>query len=217
MKKVLILGAGGICIDILDTLQEVNGILQEPLYECIGFLDDNKEIWGKEFFGIKVLGSLEKAKEFPDAYFVNGIGNSSNFSEKKSIQDMLGIRERQFLTVIHPSASVSKMATIGAGTVILQNVTVASNAQIGNHALIMPNSVISHDVKIGDYTFITAGVCVSGLVSIGTACYVGTNSSIIGKITIGDNSLIGMGSVVLDDVPAHSVYVGNPAKFLKKI
>ena len=79
----------------------------------------------------------------------------------------------------------------------------------------MANSVINHDVTVGDYTFVTAGACISGFVTIGQLCYVGTNASIIGRVTIGKKVLIGMGSVVLKDIPSNSVYVGNPAKFLR--
>jgi len=211
ITKVLILGTGGMCIDILDIMNELGG------YTCIGFLDDDKEKWNKEYQGVRVLGPLTKAKEFVDAYFVNGIGNARNFLQKKTIIDRTGIPDEKFLSLVHPTASISKRASVGMGTVIFQHVTVASNAKIGNHVLIMANSVVSHDVIVGDYTYITGGACISGLVTIGRSSYLGTNCSIIGKITIGDNVLIGMGSVVLKDVPSDSVYVGNPAKFLRKI
>lgn len=214
-KKVIILGAGGMCIDILDVINELNAQTKKPLYTCIGFLDDDKKKLNKTYYGVKVLGSLEKAKEFFDVYFVNGIGNANNFLQKKTLTKKLGIPLTRYINIIHPTASVSKMATIGIGSVIFQNVSVASGTKIGNHVLVMANSVVNHDVRIGDYTFVTAGVCISGFVSIGTSCYLGTNSSIKGKVSIGRNSLIGMGSVVLSDVASNSVYVGNPAKFLR--
>lgn len=47
--------------------------------------------------------------------------------------------------------------------------------------------------------------------------YIAANSTVIGEISIGDNVIIGAGSVVTKDIPSNSVYVGNPAKFIKKI
>lgn len=217
VKKVIILGVGGICIDILDTIQEINERSVKPLYECIGFLDDSEEKQKKEFSGVKVLGPITMATEFSDVYFVNGIGNAENFSQKKSLQEKARIPEEKYLTLVHPTASVSRMATLGRGAVVLQQVSIASNVMIGNHVLIMPSSVISHDTVIGDYTFVTAGSCISGGVKIGTACYLGTNCSVKGNIIIADGSLIGMGSVVLENIPQNCVYVGNPAKFLKNL
>ena len=215
LKKIIILGTGGNCIDILDTINDINAISQEPKYECIGFLDDNKDNWGKEFNGVNVLGPLDCAHRFPQAYFVNGIGSEFNFWKKDSIIAKTNVPLDRFESIIHPTASVSKMTTIGFGTVIFQNITIASNVKIGNHVIILPNTVISHDDIIGDYTCITGGVCISGGVKIGKCCYLGTNSAIRGNVTIGDYCLVGMGSVVLHDVKENSVVVGNPAKFLR--
>lgn|SRR5690606_20579453 len=214
VKKIVIFGTGGNCIDILDTIREINKV--EESYECIGFLDDNKEIWGKDIHGVPVLGPLVMAKELVDTcYFVNGIGSQKNFYKKKEIIAKSQVPLERYESIIHPTASVSDMAKIGKGVVILQNVTIASNVEIGNHVIILPNSVISHDDIIKDYTCITGGVCISGGVIVEESCYLGTNCSVIENIVIGKYSLIGMGSVVLDHVPENSVMVGCPAKLLR--
>lgn len=214
MKEIVILGTGGNCIDILDTINEIN--LVSSKYKCIGFLDDNPENLGKNYYGIKVIGSLSDAIKLKNVFFVNGIGSSFNFWKKKDIIKKTMITTERFETIIHPTANVSKLSQIGFGTVIFQNVTITSNVKIGNHVIILPNSVISHDDVIGDFTCITGGVCVSGGVTIGESCYLGTNSSIIGNITIGNNCLIGMGSNVLGDIKDNSVVVGNPANFIRE-
>ncbi|MBL8180232.1 MAG: NeuD/PglB/VioB family sugar acetyltransferase [Blastocatellia bacterium] len=217
MKPIIILGTGGNCIDILDTINEINSCSPARTYNCVGFLDDDQQNWGKEIFGVKVLGPLESAYDFPNCYFVNGIGSPFNFWLKDKIIARTGIPVDKFETIVHPTASVSKMSKIGLGTVILQHVTIASNVIIGNHVIVLPNSVISHDSSIGDYTCITGGVCVSGGTKIGRSCYLGTNSSVLGNTTVGDNCLIGMGSVVLGDVETNSAVVGSPAAFLRKV
>jgi len=216
MKKLIILGTGGNCIDILDTVNDLNESNGHTIYECIGFLDDNQENWGKVYFGIEVLGPINSASNYNGCFFVNGIGSSFNFWKKKDIISKTQVPLEQFETIVHPSASVSKMAKLGHGTVVLQNVTIASNVNIGNHVIILPNTVISHDDSIGDYTCITGGVCISGGVTIGNSCYLGTNSAIIGNIAIGDYCLVGMGAVVIDGVEENTVVVGNPAKMLRK-
>jgi sugar O-acyltransferase (sialic acid O-acetyltransferase NeuD family) len=215
MKKIIILGTGGNCIDILDTLLDLNDVREEKVYECFGFLDDDKSKWNKSFYDVKVLGPLHKAKEFSDCFFVFGIGSTSSFTKRREIFEKVGIDDSRFETIIHPTASISRMAEIGAGTIIFQNVTITSNVVVGKHVYILPNSVISHDDIIGDFTCITGGVCVSGNVHIGQSCYIGTNATIREGVTIGDFSLIGMGSVVLKDIPANTIAVGNPAVFLR--
>jgi sugar O-acyltransferase (sialic acid O-acetyltransferase NeuD family) len=215
MKKIVILGTGGNSVDILDTIHDINATHSTQVYECVGFLDDNESLWGKTLHGVKVLGSLISARDLTDCYFVNGIGTVTNFWNKDSIISKTRIPPEKFETIVHPSASVSRTACLGRGVAIFQNVTITSNVKIGDHVIVLPNSVISHDDVIGNYTCITGGVCISGGVTIGRSCYLGTNSAIINNVEIGDLSLIGMGSVVLDSVPPNSVFVGNPAKFLR--
>jgi sugar O-acyltransferase (sialic acid O-acetyltransferase NeuD family) len=217
-RQIIILGTGGNCIDILDTIDEINARAFEatsPSYDCLGFLDDNPATWETEVAGLKVLGPLAGAHQYPDAVFVNGIGSERNFWRKETILARTGLPRERFQSIVHPTASVSRMSSLGAGVVIFQNVTVTSNVRIGDHVIILPNSVVSHDVSVGDYTSIAGGVCVSGGVSIGTSCYLGSNCSIVPNVSIGDYALIGMGGVVLGDVAENSVMVGNPARFLR--
>jgi sugar O-acyltransferase (sialic acid O-acetyltransferase NeuD family) len=214
--KTVILGTGGNCVDILDTLHEINGAASQAKYECVGFLDDNESTWGKSIHGVPVLGPLTSAKTVPGAWFVNGIGSSSTFWKKEAILAKTGVPHERFLTLVHPSARVSRFARLGFGTVVFQQVTIASNVRVGNHVVILPNSVLSHDDSVGDYTCIAGGVCVSGRVTVGKSCYLGTNSSIRDNVILGDHCLIGMGSVVLGNVAANTVVVGSPAKPLRQ-
>jgi len=46
---------------------------------------------------------------------------------------------------------------------------------------------------------------------------VGAATVILGGITIGENAMIGAGSVVTKDVPDNELWIGNPAKFVRKI
>ena len=217
IKKIVILGATGGPIDILDTINDINSAIPQPRYECIGFLDDNSSLWGEEIMNVKVLGPFSSATELSsDCFFVTGIGSPYNFWNKETIISNLGLNAGRFETIVHPTASLSSTAEIGRGSVIHQHVTVTRSVIIGKHVLILPNTAITHGDVIGDYTIVNAGACISGEVKIGRSCYVGTNSAIRQNITIGDYCLIGMGSVVLSDVPANSVVVGNPARILRR-
>lgn len=215
-KRIIIFGTGGNCIDILDTLNDINKARGIDVYECAGFLDDDERKWDTEILGVRVLGPLASATRYEDCLFINGIGSPSNFWRKREIIARAGISDERFETIIHPTASVSRLARLGFGVVVFQNATITSNVTIGNHVVILPASVISHDCVVGDYTCITGGVCISGGVKMGHSCYVGTHASIKGDLTLGDCVLVGMGSVVLQDISANSVVVGNPAHFLRK-
>ncbi|MGB2824285.1 MAG: sugar O-acyltransferase, partial [Phycisphaerae bacterium] len=125
-RKLIILGTGGNCIDILEAVREINASAAEGLYECAGFLDDDRDKWGRECCGLKVLGPLDTAPQYADCSFVNGIGSPANFWRKRAIIARTGLPPERFEAVIHPSASVSRTARVGRGSVVLQNVAIAS-------------------------------------------------------------------------------------------
>ena len=217
MKELIILGTGGNCVDILDAVLAINEIASTAVYHVRGFLDDNIVSWGQTVAGYPVLGPLSKAKDYPAALFVNGIGSFRNYWRKQAIIATARVPLERFETVVHPRATVSRFVSLGLGTVVLQNATINARARIGNHVMILPNAVLSHDVEVGDYTCIASAACVAGGVRIGNSCYLGANCSIRNDLVLGDGSLVGLGAVVLEDVPEVTVVVGNPARAIRSV
>jgi sugar O-acyltransferase (sialic acid O-acetyltransferase NeuD family) len=215
MKKIVILGTGGNCIDVLDALREINVSRRKKIYDCVGFLDDDESKWNRSVRGIRVLGPLEIGKDLKDCSFVFGIGSVSNFWQRHEILVRSGIAEERFESIVHPTASVSKMSMLGRGVIVLQNATIASDVTVERFVYILPNTILSHNDYIGEFTCLAGGVSLSGDVRVGRNCYIGANSSVREGVTIENSCLVGMGSVVLDNVPENTVVVGNPAKFLR--
>ena len=54
-------------------------------------------------------------------------------------------------------------------------------------------------------------------VHIGAGVWIGAGTVVAPGVTIGDNSVIGAGSVVVRDIPANVVAVGNPCKVIREI
>ncbi len=51
-------------------------------------------------------------------------------------------------------------------------------------------------------------------IHVGKNCFIGARAFILPGTTIGDNCIIGANSVVSGDIPANSIYAGNPARFV---
>ncbi|PKQ69794.1 acetyltransferase [Raineya orbicola] len=204
MTPLLIFPCGGNSIEALDCIDESK-------YRVIGFVDDNPEKIGKKYFDIEVFDRTA-FECFPDAKVLACIGSPYNFKKRGEIIASLGVAKERFVNIIHPSAKVSKFATIGTNCLIMAGVVISANAKIGDNVIILPNSVIHHDTEIGDNTCIGSNIVVAGFTKIGKNCYIGSGSNIINNISVGSNTLIGMGTNVVKSVGENKKIVGNPAR-----
>ncbi len=215
---VLIFGTGGNCVDILDTMLDCNDASPEPIWEPLGFLDDNPARHGLKICGVPVLGPLSLASDpaYAHAKLINGIGSPKTYKRKAQIIAQAGAPLSRFVTIVHPSASVSRTASLAPGVVVFQNVTITTNVTIEAHSIILPGSVISHDCVVGAYACIAGTVCLSGGIVIEDHVYVGAGAKLRQCVKVGAGALIGMGAVVVKDVASGDVVVGNPARLLRR-
>jgi len=100
---------------------------------------------------------------------------------------------------------IGNNVTIKPGVQIWDGITLEDNVFIG------PNATFTNDLKPRSKHY--PEKFLKTIVKSGAS--IGANSTILPGITIGENAMIGAGSVVLNDVPANTVWVGNPAKQIK--
>jgi sugar O-acyltransferase (sialic acid O-acetyltransferase NeuD family) len=208
-NPVLIFGAGSIGLTALDLFQR-NGVI------VYGLLDDKKDLHGKEFGDVSVLGETD------DDGFLKLIGQKceafvaiSDTRVRKRLVKMLNDRRKiQPVNAIHDKAIVSTLATLGHGNLISANVVVNPYASIGQHCLLQSNVLIDTQAKLGDYVHVGAGSTINSNVVLEEGAFVGTGVTIVAGVTIGKNARVGAGSVVIEDVDANATVFGNPAKVL---
>lgn len=144
-------------------------------------------------------------------YVVVAIGNNDiRFQKIKQLQD----KGFNLITLIHPSALVSRYAEIEIGTVIFPRAVINAFARIGLGAIINTGSIVEHDCIVGDYAHISPNASLSGGVEVGSKCWIGVGSQVKQLVKIGNNTIIGAGSTVLSDIPSDVTAVGSPAKVI---
>ena len=214
ITKIVIIGASGFGREVLWTIKDCNK--QSKKYEVLGFIDDDKSLWGKVIDEYRVLGGLEwfstESKENIEC--VIGISNSTT---RRKIAEKLSDQKIIFSTIIHPSVIYSKSVSIGQGTIIQAGSIITIDVDIGDHVHMNIDSTVGHDSKIGDFVTINPGVNINGNTTIGNDTFVGTGTVMNQKLKIGNNSIIGAGTVLLEDVPSFSMYVGVPGKMKKNL
>jgi len=202
-KKLVIFPYNGNGIEALDCINDDE-------FELIGFIDDDKNKKSENH----CLFSRDILSQDLDLYLLAVPGSPASFLQRESVIQSLGVDEKRFVSVIHPSASIGKAAQIGYNCLVMAGVVITSNAVLRNHVCILPNSVVHHDSVVGDFTLIGSNVVIAGGSRIGRNCYIGSGTNIINGIAIGDFSLIGMGSNVIKNVSDNAKMVGNPARNL---
>ncbi|WMX48213.1 NeuD/PglB/VioB family sugar acetyltransferase [Streptomyces roseicoloratus] len=171
---------------------------------------------GKKIDGVPVLGGTDRARELRDVSFVVCVGNPRDPASRARLVGRLGLPERRYTTVVHPTALVSDTSSIGPGTVLLAHTVLTASVRVGRHVAVMPQTVLTHDDEIGDFATLASGVRIGGASRIGRGVYLGAGALVRENTAIGDWSLIGMGAVVLGNVPPGEVWVGNPATRLRE-
>jgi sugar O-acyltransferase (sialic acid O-acetyltransferase NeuD family) len=210
MKDLIIIGAGSFSGEIAWLVEEINTAKME--WNLLGFIDDNKDMSGKDVNGYKVLGNIEYLKTLSDNIYVAIAIGDGNI--RKNIIET--INNKKFATLIHPNATYSKLCTIGEGSIICGNNILTVNVEIGKHVIINMSCSIGHDNKIKDYVTILPGTNISGSVTIGEFSILGTGTKVIQEIKIGKNVTVAAGTVVFRDIKDNCIAIGNPAKTILK-
>lgn len=204
MKNIAIIGHGEFAQVIKETIDNLNE------YKFAGFIgkENNNEISYSE-------DNLKKLHLDNVRFLVSGVGNLCYLWVPEMIARYLK-EGFIFPKIFHPSSVVSKTATVGDGTVILENAVVKSQASIGKFCIINSLAATSHNCSIDDFVHISLGAKIGGDCYIGKNSLIGINSSVIPGKKIGRNVIIGAGSVIIDNIPDNVVVVGNPGRVIKK-
>ncbi len=128
-------------------------------------------------------------------------------------------------------------------SIILSKAVIGKNCNINCHTFIENDVILGDNVTIKSGVYLWDGLRIEDNVFVGPnatfindiyprskqfpekftettikkGASIGANATIMGGITIGENAIIGAGSVVLKDVPANTIWVGNPARQIKTL
>lgn len=212
-KKILLIGGGGHCKSVLDSLLELNE------YTEIGIVDKKENI-GSFVLGFPVIGCDDDLPQlFSNEYkyaFVT-VGSIGNPSLRIKLYNILSEIGYEIPVIIDASAKVSKHAKLEQGVFIGKLGIVNAGSLIKKGVIINSGSTIEHDCQIGAFAHIAPGAVLGGEVVIGENSHVGSNSTIKQQVHIGSNSIIGMGSVVLNNIYDSKMAYGNPCREVKKL
>ena len=144
------------------------------------------------------------------------------------------VRDIQFginVTIVEPvnlyECTLGDDCFVGPFVEIQNGVVIGARTRIQSHAFVCElvtigdDCFISHGAKFLNDLFKGGGPAGKDKslwfkTDIGNKVSIGTNATIL-PVTITDNVVIGAGSVVTKDITESGIYVGNPAKLIRRI
>lgn len=127
--------------------------------------------------------------------------------------------------VVFPNCKIGENCNICSHCLIENEVTIGNNVTIKSGVQIWDGIEIEDDVFIGanvtftndkypkskntDWQMLPTMIC--------RGASIGAGSTILPGLVIGANAIVGAGSVVTKDIPAGELWLGNPARFIRKL
>jgi acetyltransferase EpsM len=220
MKKVIILGREGRGERIAAIIK------QTKVAEVLGFLSDFDEPGTtigsiENGAGQRVLGNLNDITKYlnedKSLCVINGI--PTGYKTPKSFLaklHALNIPPARFMNAVAPSAVIYPPAeSIGKSVLLNDYALVDPKVEIADFVTLNPFAMAGHGCKIGEFSQLSAKSFVGAFCNVGKGVHIEVSACIREDINIGDYAIVGMGAVVVKDVPAYSVVVGNPARVLR--
>ena len=116
---------------------------------------------------------------------------------------------------IQKGAKIGKNCKISSHSFVCEGVTIKDNVFVGHNVAFINDKYPRATKADGSLQTEEDWDVVPTLVEKGAS--IGSSVTILCGVTVGAGAMVGAGSVVTRDIPAREIWVGNPARFLKKV
>jgi len=199
---LLILGFGGHARSVAD-------VALSSGMPCLRFYDVSARV-GEQFNDFPAIAILPKA--LPDGWaFLPAAGD--NYAREQQLDWFAADR---LATLVSPRAYLGIGASVGAGSLVAHSAHLGPAVVVGRGAIINTGAIVDHESSIGDCSHVSVGATVAGRCRIGRRVMLGAGATVRDGRCIGDDIVIGSGAVVVSDLIQPGVYVGVPAKPLRR-
>lgn len=200
--RIGLVGAGKHALAMLDIL------LAEHDPSEIAMYDDDLSQLGKEYYGVKVRGTID-VSSMPELVHV-AIGDNH---VRKTLSEKIEASGRRLLNVIGPLGYRARSTVIGDGIAAYPGAKFLTESRIGK-GLLIGDSTIDRLCVVGDYVRISHGVFMAPKVEIGEGAVLGVGAVLMDGVKVGPWATIGAGALVTRDVPAGHLVAHAPAVVL---
>lgn len=190
----------------------------DSLYEVVAFSVESNYLQRDKLFDLPVVPFEQMEKNFDPAKYEVYV--AVTYTQLNRVRTRLYLQAKskgyQFATYISSKAFVWHNVKIGENCFIFENNVIQYFVEIGNNVILWSGNHIGHRTKIDDHCYVSSHVVISGFCEIGESSFLGVNTAFEDRIKVGKDCITGVGAVIVKDLDPGKVYVGNPARPLKK-
>ena len=175
MKNIVIIGAGDLGKEIIWLIEDINK--EHPTYVILGFLDDDPEKSGKEFFGYRVLGTTQKLNKLSkENHFCAVIAIQDGKIRKKIAEDNSNFHNWE--NIIHPTSVIAGSTLLGKGNIFFPQTVISVDCRLGNFGLYYLHTSIGNDCTIGDYVSVMLNASIAEHVEVHNLSIIAADSHV---------------------------------------
>lgn len=188
MKNIVIIGAGDLGKEVVWLIEDINK--HNPSYLILGFLDDDPDKLGGDFYGYKVLGKEEDLEEIAKKTPLSAVIAIQDGKVRKRIVE----KHKDFdawESIIHPSAVIAQSSSVGKGGMVFPQVSISVDTKVGDFSLLYINATICNDCRIGDYVSVMTSASISERCDIGSECFLAAGCTVYPHKKLGNQVEVG--------------------------
>lgn len=208
MIDLVIFGAGGLGQMVYDILHAARGI------HVVGFLDSDRRLHGTKVGPMRVIGGLESIDTLRRRGVSHAVVAIGDNPIRVEIAEAIRAKRMELASAIHPAASLSIHAAVGAHVIIGPRATLCVHSRVSEHAVVGAGCIIEHDGVVGRGAFLHPAVRLAGTVTVEAYATLGIGCTVIPGRRIGAGAFVAPGSIVIRDVPTGGRVGGVPAAAL---
>lgn len=207
MDGVVIYGVGSaVVVDVETTLERAGLPILAAVKNVPGevyLLDRSKLVEVSE------LGPELAGRPFLVPMFVPG-------NRQKAAREAFDFGFRTALSLIDPGVARPRALEYGQGLFVNAGCTLGAASRFSEFVFVNRGASVGHHVQLGAFVSVGPGAVIAGQVSVGKGAVIGAGAVVLPGLRIGDNAVVGAGSVVTNDIQAHCLALGNPARVVRE-
>jgi len=189
----------------------------DSVYDVVAFCVDRDYKTREEIDGHPIVALEDIAKHFSSEnhYIFAAIGYKSVRTHKKLFKKISQL-SFPIASYVSSQAMVDSTCNVGVNCLILPGAILEPDVVIEENCYINSGAIVCHHSCVKAHSILASGSLVGGYTTIGESSLLGFNATVAELLELGEETLLGGGSLLLQNTDKYSMYVGSPAKLIRK-